>query len=249
MREEFPQVWRPDPEQREQKTLIRYRVKLAQERTRCVNTLRALVYNFNLQIKRGSLSKAGREKIRALSIGLWLERERDELLDRIEELEKHIRERQKEIKGWAAQDPEAIRLMSIPGVGPLTSLYLVRTLGPVERFAGMRQVVSYVGLDSVERISDNRNQRRCYGKISKQGDRMLRWLLVQSAVAATRYDQRLKRFYCRLLHRKGVPVARVAAARKPLVWFWVLLRDEIDYPEFLIRASVRDLPGQLNGLI
>ncbi len=122
VREEFPQVWRPDTEQREQKTLIRYRVKLMQERTRCVNTLRALVYNFNLQIKSGSLSKASREKIRALSMGARLERERDELLDRIEELEERIRERQKEIEGWAAQDPEAVRLMTIPGVGPLTSL-------------------------------------------------------------------------------------------------------------------------------
>ena len=113
MREEFPQVWRPDPEQREQKTLIRYRVKLGQERTRSVNTLRALVYNFNLQIKRGSSSKAAREKIRALSVGLGLERERDELLDRIEELEKRIRELQKEIEGWAAQDWGAVRVMGI----------------------------------------------------------------------------------------------------------------------------------------
>ena len=155
---------------------------------------------------------------------------------------------QKEIEGWADQDPQAVRLMSIPGVGPLTSLYLVRTLGPVERFAGMRQVVSYVGLDSVEHSSDNPNKRRRYGKISKQGDRMLRWLLVQSAVAATRYDPRLKRFYRRLLLRKGIAVARVAAARKLLVYSWVLLRDEIDYPEFLKRASVRDLPARLHGL-
>lgn len=248
VRDEFPQVWRPSPEQREQKTLIRYRVKLMQERTRCVNTLRALVYNFNLQIKSGSLSKASREKIRALSMGPRLDRERDELLDRIEDLEERIKQRQKEIEGWADQDPGAARLMTIPGVGPLTSLYLVRTLGPVKRFAGMRQVVSYVGLDSVEHSSDNQNKRRRYGKISKQGDRMLRWLLVQSAVAATRRDERLKRFYRRLLLRKGIAVARVAAARKLLVWSWVLLRDEIDYPEFLRRASVRDLPARLHGL-
>ncbi|MDA2934885.1 hypothetical protein MYX82_11170 [Acidobacteria bacterium AH-259-D05] len=45
-----------------------------------------------------------------------------------------------------------------------------------------------------------------------------------------------------------VAVARVAAARKLLVWSWVLLRDEIDYPEFLKRASVRDLPARLHGL-
>jgi hypothetical protein len=92
----------------------------------------------------------------------------------------------------------------------------------VERFAGMRQVVSYVGLDSVEHSSDNQNKRRRYGKISKQGDRMLRWLLVQSAVAATRHDPRLKRFYRRLLLRKGIALARVAAARKLLVYSWTL---------------------------
>jgi len=66
-----------------------------------------------------------------------------------------------------------------------------------------------VGLDSVEHSSDNQNKRRRYGKISKQGDRML---------------------------------------RKLLVWSWVLFRDEIDYPEFLRRASVRDLPARFHGL-
>jgi transposase len=79
----------------------------------------------------------------------------------------------------------------------------------VKRFADMRQVVSYVGLHTVEHSSDNQNKRRRYGKISKHGDRMLRWSLVQSAVAATRYDPRLKRFYSRLLHRKGIVLTRV----------------------------------------
>ena len=55
-------MWRPDPEQPEQKTLIRYRVKVMPERRRCVNTLRALVYNFDLHIKRGCLSRVAREK-------------------------------------------------------------------------------------------------------------------------------------------------------------------------------------------
>jgi hypothetical protein len=96
--------------------------------------------------------------------------------------------------------------------------------------------------------SDNQNKRRRYGEISKQGDRMLRWLLVQSAVAVTQHDRRLKRFYSRLLHRKGIAVARVAVACKLLVWSWVLLRDEIAYPEFLRRASVRDLIARLHGL-
>ena len=56
--------------------------------------------------------------------------------------------------------------MTIPGVGPITSLYLVLTLGPVQRFSTAKQVVCYVGLDSVESSSDNLHKKRRYGSIS-----------------------------------------------------------------------------------
>ena len=83
MRDDFPQVWRCSVRQREQKKVIRYRVKLVRERSRWINTLRALVYNFNLQIKRGHLSLAARERIRQLRMGEEMESLRDELLERI----------------------------------------------------------------------------------------------------------------------------------------------------------------------
>ncbi len=243
----FPEIWRPDVRQREQKRVIRYRVKLVRERTRWINTLRAQVYNFNLHLKRGHLSAAAREKIRRLSMGVELDELRDELLDRIGVLDRRIRQLDEKIRGWAAEHPQAARVMQIPGLGPITSLYLVLTLGEVGRFSTAKQVVAYAGLDSVEASSDNLHKKRRYGSISKQGDRTLRWLLVQGAVTATRRDPRLKRFYRRLLHRKGMPVARTAAARKLLIWAFVLLRDQIDYAEFIRRGSVRDLPAKLHG--
>ena len=208
VREKFPRIWRPDPWQREQKAVIRYRVKLVRERTRWINTLRALVYNFNMQLKRGYLSRPARARMRQLSMGVELDLQRDELLERIEVLEGRIQGLEEKITGWATDDGGASRVMTIPGVGPITSLYLVLTLGPVQRFSTAKQVVCYVGLDSVESSSDNLHKKRRYGSISKQGERTLRWLLVQSAVAAARWNPALKRFYRRLLHRKGMPVAR-----------------------------------------
>jgi transposase len=243
----FPQIWRPSVQQREQKRVIRYRVKLARERTRGINTLRAQVYNFNLHLKRGALSAAAREKIRGLSMGAELEALRDEMLERIGALDPRIRQLDQKIHHWATDDPQVVRVMGIAGLGPITSLYLVLTLGEIRRFSTLKQVVAYVGLDSVEGSSDNLHKRRRYGSISKQGDRTLRWLLVQCAVSATRHNAVLKRFYRRLLQRKGMPVAR--CSRRPKAAGLGLCaaprRDRLC--GFVRRGSVRDLPVKSHG--
>lgn len=122
VRDDFPEVWRCNPKQREQKKVIRYRVKLVRERSRWINTLRALVYNFNLQIKRGHLSLAARERIRQLRMGEELESLRDELLERITQLDTRIRELEGKISAWAHEDSQATRLMTMPGMGVNTSL-------------------------------------------------------------------------------------------------------------------------------
>jgi hypothetical protein len=64
----------------------------------------------------------------------------------------------------------------------------------------------------------------------------LRYLLVEAAQTAVRYDEDLQRFYKRLAQRRGRPKAKVAAARKLLIRAYIMLRDEIDYAEFRRRA-------------
>ena len=248
MREDFPRVWRPRPQQRVERSVIRYRVKLVRERTRWINTLRAQVYNFNLSLRRGRLSRASRDRIRRLEMGPRLNQQRDELLEKIEQLDTQVRELDREIETYLRADPEAQRVRTIPGLGVVTSVYLTRVLGPVERFERLKQVVAYVGLDCVESSSDNRHKVRRYGSISKQGDRTLRWLLLQCAVPAQRHNPQLQRFYSRLVHRKGMPVARVAVARKLLIYAYVLLRDKIDYEEFVRHGPVRGLPAIAHSL-
>ncbi len=129
-----------------------------------------------------------------------------------------------------------LRLQTHPGVGLLTSLALVHTLGDVSRFPTARKVVAYVGLDPVERSSA---ERRHYGPISKAGCRLLRYLLVEGAQTAVRGDQELKTFYHRLLKRKEKSQAKVAVARKLLVRSYIMLRDGMGYAEF-VRRGVED---------
>jgi transposase len=140
----------------------------------------------------------------------------DKLGPRIEELDGAV-------KAEAARRPEAVRLMGQKGVGPVTALAFVLTVGPVERFATSRKLVSYLGLNPRE-ASTGGHQR--LGHISKQGNEMMRWLLVEAGHAAAQYDEELRRQYQRLKSRRGGKVAKVAIARRLAVrLYWRLRRD------------------------
>lgn len=78
--------------------------------------------------------------------------------------------------------PAAVRLMEHPGVGPVTALAFVATIGPIRRFRNSKQLVSYLGLNPREHSSGGKQR---LGSISKQGNSMVRFLLVEAALCAT----------------------------------------------------------------
>ena len=120
--------------------------------------------------------------------------------------------------------------MTHPGVGPVTSLAFVLTLGPVERFARSKQVVSYLGLNPREHSSGGRQR---LGAISKQGNPMMRSLLVEAGHTAARLDVELKQDYQRLKLRRGSGVAKVAIARKLAVRMYWMLRSQVSYAQLV----------------
>ncbi len=79
--------------------------------------------------------------------------------------------------------------------------------------------------------------RQRFGHLTKQGNRLLRFLLVEAAQIASRYDAGLGRVYRRLAFRKGVASAKIAVARKLAIRLYIMLRDQIDYAEFCRRGS------------
>jgi transposase len=118
----------------------------------------------------------------------------------------------------------------------------VLVLGPVERFPDARHVTSYVGVIPQEESSGGRQR---FGHLTKQGNRLLRFLLVEAAQTACRFDPSLKRVYRRLVFRKGTALAKVALARKLLIRLYVMLRDKIDYEEFCRRGSHARMLGDV----
>src|ERR1039457_6520797 len=92
----------------------------------------------------------------------------------------------------AHEHPQAQLLMTQPGVGPNTALAYVLTMGDVSRFPRGKQVASYLGLIPREESSGGRQK---LGAITKQGNRLLRSLLVEAAQGAVRHDPGLRNQY------------------------------------------------------
>jgi len=123
-------------------------------------------------------------------------------------------------RAGSQETPEVLRLMTHPGVGPITALAFVMIIMTPERFPCGKQVGSYVGLIPCE---DSSAGRQRLGHISKQGNALLRFLLVEAAQAAVRYDPDWRRRYLHLAMRRERRIAKVAMARKVAVrlyWMW-----------------------------
>ena len=218
----FPRVWVPTPEERDFRQLLKHRDKLVKMQTSVRNQLHFLAMSQGVCRKRRLWSAPGRRELQGLRLGPWASRRRQELVDLLDGLGPRLEELDRAVKAEALRRAEAARLMEQQGVGPVTALAFVLTVGPVKRFANSRKRVSYLGLNPRE---DSSGGHQRLGHISKQGHEMLRWLLVEAGHTAARLDPELRRVYQRLKFRRGGRVAKVAIARRLAVrLYWSLRR-------------------------
>ena len=224
----FPAIWVPSPTERDARQLIVNRHKRVQMRTKVKNQLHALAINQGLCLHWRLWTKAGRQQLEALPLLPYAAQRRQQLLALLEEMDRDIAQLDEAVEREAQARPAAVRLMTHPGVGPVTALAFVLTIGPVERFERARQVASYLGLIPCE---DSSAGKQRLGHISKQGSPLLRFLLVEAGHIAVRYEPELKRCYGRLRHRHAAGVAKVAIARKLAVRLYWMLRNQADYSQ------------------
>lgn len=226
----FPRIWIPNPENRDLRQLLWHRHRLVQIRTRVQNQLQAIALNEGVRRKGGLWTKAGRTELEALQLGPWSSRRRRDLLEVLDGLQPRIEELTTAIKQEAENRPDVQRLTTHPGVGPITALAFVLILGTAERFHCGKQVGSYLGLIPSEESSGGRQR---LGHISKQGNTLLRFLLVEAAHAVVRFDKDWRCGYVHLAMRRGNTIAKVAMARKLAVRLYWMWRKGWDYQEAL----------------
>jgi len=197
------------------------------------NSLHAIALSSGLSLKTRLLTQAGRNKLNLLTLSPVFTEQRREWLDLIDQIKHRITRIESELEQIGETDPRVGLLKTHPGIGLLTALALVHTLSPAGRFSSSRKVTAFVGLEPCEDTSDDKVHWR---GISKAGSRLLRFLLIEAGHSAIKNDEELRRFYFRLVFKRDRPRAKVAVARKLLVRAWIMLRDQIDYSEFLRRG-------------
>jgi transposase len=223
--ERFPRLTVPSAEQRDTRQLVLHRHRLVQMRTRVKNQLQALAMNEGVRQKRKLWSATGRAQLQALALPPWAATRRQDLLALLDDLDRRVALLDGAVQQQAAASAVVRRLRTHPGVGPVVALAFQLTILDPHRFATSRQLASYLGLTPSEHSSGGRQR---LGHISKQGNAVLRGLLVEAAHVAVRLEPQWRRHYHRLAMKKNRPLAVVAIARKLAVrlwWMWKLERD------------------------
>jgi|SRR5579859_1324384 len=226
----FPRIWIPDAEMRDHRQLLMHRHKLVQIRTRVKNELQHLMLNQGMQKKQKLWSTEGRAALASLPLQPRTDRRRKDLLNLLAMLDGQLESLNDAVTRVAREYPGVHLLMSQPGVGAVTALAFVLTLGDVHRFPRSKQVASYLGLISREHSSGGKQRM---GGISKQGNRLLRFLLVEAANIAVRFNPELRKECLHRCNQKHFTVAKVATARKLAIRMCWMLRTQIPYPQVL----------------
>jgi transposase len=151
-----------------------------------MNQLHVVPLNEGLRRKKALWRPAGRKELESIALVPWASRRRQDLLELLDQLTPKIQELTRNLEEELAKRPVTRLLMRHPGVGPLTALAYELVIGNPERFHCGKQLASYVALVPEEKSSGDRRRR---GHISKQGNVLLRFLLVEAAQVTVRSQQ------------------------------------------------------------
>lgn len=224
----LPAVWVADDTTLARRRLIAERMGVLEQLVRTKGRIQSILHSNLIPKYKGHLfGKAGRKWLD----GLPLPDEERALLERlVEELERvaaQLAKLDQVLAAKALDDPQAKRLMTIPGVSYVVASTVLASIGDVSRFETPQKLSSYFGLTPKVRQSGDGPAR--HGRISKQGNSAARKMLVEAAWSAKTAPGPLRAFFNRVQKKHGLGVAAVATARKLAVMIWHVLTSEQEY--------------------
>lgn len=239
---QLPMLTLPSSQVRQWRSLITYRWALVGRRTAIKNSIRAVLDRQGLSHRSG---KKGWTKESLAGLGLMAypidQVDADELwrgqldieLKALEQIEGLIQQVETKLEALAKQDKRVDQLQTIPGVGPRLAEVVVSTIDDPKRFKNAKQVGAYAGLVPKQYESGTMSRQ---GRITGQGNKLLRALLVEVGWLMRRYNPLLKSIFDRVCKESKArrKIAVVATARRLLVMCWAMLRD----------GTAWDPPGQ-----
>lgn len=239
---DLPTVHLPSQVARKRKALCTSRDILVSARTKLINHCRGFMRTQGAKLRSGDSSTFA---ARIEQSELQLPSHVQSVVHVIGELSTQIHQLDDELLELVKNDPLCLRLMTVPGVGPVTAVRFVSAIDDVTRFDGAHALQSYLGLVPGERSSGDSKQRT---GLTKAGSAAVRWVLVQAAWSAWRHRKNdpMVAWARRVAERRGKHVAVVALARKLVGILYAMWRDGTRYDASLGAQRI-DADGVVHG--
>lgn len=223
----LPQSYAAPKDVREQRQITRHRASLVRIRTELKNKVHAILLRHGIGYEYSDVfGDAGIEYLRSIDLPACDRFELDQYIELIESINAKVKETNLQVTNYVDGHPHARLIMDMPGIDYYSALTICGEIGDVHRFPHAKKLVSFAGLNPSIYQSGNTLHS---GHISKQGNRNLRWILVQCANVSIRHDKNLAAFYNKLRKSKCHNVAIVAVAKKMLVRIYAMMKYNLPY--------------------
>jgi transposase len=236
----YRQAHRPSDKQRHLKRVLSVREALVRTRARFITQTRSLLRAEGIAVARSDAAHIA-NKVEALALPSELRATLEPLIQMLCPINEQIAALDAQLAELTREDEVIKRLCTVPGVGPVTATCFVATLDEASRFASAKQVRSYLGLVPSE-YSSGEKQRR--GRLTKAGNRRMRYLLIEAAWACWRWKQpgteALRQWAEAIAVRRGRRIAAVALARKMAGMLYAIWRDGTEFDS----SRLRQRPGR-----
>tara|TARA_Y100000310_G_C20613442_1_gene779268 strand:+ start:68 stop:1084 length:1017 start_codon:yes stop_codon:yes gene_type:complete len=232
--DDIPESYIPSKEARNKRAIVRARIGFVQERTRFKNKVQSILQQNGYSIKGESFTKKWLEKFSKLEFEEETKHQLGLYVNQVKELSKLVEKYNEKIAKFAKGNKDVKILSSIPGIAELTSSVILTELDNYNRFNHYKQVASYVGIIPTTKAS---GEKRFHGRLTKDGNKYIKWALIQGAGSAGKTKTQIGRYFRRKLVKKGYQKACVATAHKMLRVVFSLLKKQEMYSDSLVEKS------------
>lgn len=220
----------PTPQQADDRQLTVLRARLTKNRTAVLNSIHKILRKHNLEQScptKGFQTQKVRRWLGEVELPALDRLEMNLLLPQWELLNGQLELVETKIAERAAADEQVQLLESVPGIGHYSALAIAARIGDIQRFRRADSLANYFGLTPGCRNSGEATKR--LGSITKQGSKLVRYLLNQAVVSVLRFDGAMRTWFKRIKKRRGAKIARVAVMRRLLTILWHMLQKKQKY--------------------
>lgn len=226
----IPEAYAPSKDTRKAKDILRQRMFFVRTRTKVKNRI-FMILDRHPEIKDRPkvvdiFGKAGSLWLKNLKLSQPDDKLLKESLELLDNLNQRIIKTNYLVDELYKSHPYVKRLITIPGIGKFFSVLIAYEVDDIKRFATEKKFASYIGIIPSTYASGS---RITHGKITKQGNRYLRWALIEAIWPAINKDNYLRAYYERIRKNKGSNQAKVATARRLATIIYRVLSEDRAY--------------------